>query len=133
MVVVRVVAAFIVVGLATVAGVMSVDGPAQRLSLVPASPAQIVPVHTTVADPPRNTAAPIAPRAAAYLEALRRENIPVEDVPTLLLVADSVCARRGDTTVPAQADRLMAAFPGRWRPQQAAVIVDCAIKLGCGS
>ncbi len=85
-----------------------------------------------MSDPSRNTAAPIGPRAAAYLDALKRESVPVEDIPTLLLVADSVCARRGDTTVLAQADRLMAAFPGRWRPQQAAIIVDCAIKLVCG-
>lgn len=85
-----------------------------------------------MADPSRNTAAPIGPRAATYLDALKRKSIPVVDIPTLLLVADSVCARRGDTTVPAQTDRLMAAFPGRWRPQQAAIIVDCAIKHVCG-
>jgi len=80
----------------------------------------------------RIAAAPIGPRAAAYLDALKRDSVPVEDIPTLLLVADSVCARQGDTTVPAQTDRLMAAFPGRWRPQQAAIIVDCAIKHACG-
>lgn len=85
-----------------------------------------------MADPSRNTAAPIGPRDAAYLDALKREGIPVEDIPTLLLVADSVCAQRGDTDMPAQTDRLMAAFPGRWGPQQAAIIVDCAIELVCG-
>jgi hypothetical protein len=129
---VRAVAAFIVVGLATVAGVASFHGPAQRPAIAPASPAQAVPANTTVADPSRSTAAPIGPRAAAYLDALKRERVPVEDIPTMLLVADSVCARRGDTNVPAQADRLMAAFPGRWRPQQAAIIVDSAIKHVCG-
>ncbi len=85
-----------------------------------------------MADPSRNAAAPIGPRAAAYLDALKQESVPVEDIPTLLLVADSVCARRGDTTVAAQADQLMAAFPGRWGPQQATIIVDCAIKNVCG-
>lgn len=50
----------------------------------------------------------------------------------MLLVADSVCARKSDTNVPAQAERLMAAFPGRWAPQQAAIIVDRAIEFVCG-
>ena len=85
-----------------------------------------------MADPSRKINAPIGPRAAAYLDALKRENIPVVDISTLLLVADSVCARQGDAGVPAQAERLMAAFPGRWTPQQAAVIVDRAIELVCG-
>ncbi|MGH3777441.1 MAG: DUF732 domain-containing protein [Pseudonocardiaceae bacterium] len=85
-----------------------------------------------MADPSRNTTAPIGPRAVAYLDALKRESVPVVDIPTLLLVADSVCAQQGDTNVAAQADRLMAAFPGQWRPQQAAIIVDCAIKHVCG-
>lgn len=84
------------------------------------------------ADPSRNIAAPIGPRAAAYLDALKRENIPVVDSPTLLLVADSVCARQSNTGVPAQVERLMAAFPGRWRAQQAAIIVNRAIELVCG-
>lgn len=51
---------------------------------------------------------------------------------TLLVVADSMCARRGDTSESAQADRLMTAFPGRWTQQQAVTIVDCASKLACG-
>ncbi|MGH4007203.1 MAG: DUF732 domain-containing protein [Pseudonocardiaceae bacterium] len=131
-VVVRVVAAFIVVGLATMAGVASFDGPTQRSSIAPAPPAQVVPASTTAADPSGDTTAPIGPRAAAYLDALKREGVPVEDISTLLFVADSVCARRGDTDVPTQADRLMAALPGRWTPQQAAIIVDSAIKLVCG-
>lgn len=131
-VVVRVVAAFIVVGLATVAGVASFDGPTQRASIAPASPPQIVATNTTVADPSRNTAAPVDPRAVAYLDALNRESIPVVDIPTLLLAANSVCAQQGETNVPAQADRLMAAFPGQWRPQQAAIIVDSAFKHVCG-
>jgi Protein of unknown function (DUF732) len=130
-VVVRVVAAFIVVGLATVAGVGSFHGPTQRPSITSAPPAQSVPANTTVAGPSSNTTAPISPRAAAYLDALKRESVPVEDTPTLLLVADSVCTRQDNTNVPAEADRLMAAFPGRWRPQQAATIVDCALKLVC--
>ncbi len=85
-----------------------------------------------MAEPSSNNAAPISPRAAAYLDALTRESVPVMDVPTLLLVADSVCARRGDINVPTQADRLMEAFPGRWTPQQAAIIVDGAITHVCG-
>ncbi len=128
----RVSAAFIVVGLATVAGVASVQGPTQRPSIATAAtPLQVAPAKPAGADPARNIAAPISPRTAAYLNALQREDISVVDIPTLLLVADSVCARQGDTTVPAQAERLMAAFPGRWRTQQAAVIVDSAIKLVC--
>lgn len=126
-VVVRVVAAFIVVGLATVAGVASFQGPTQRPSIAPAS----VPAHTTVTDPSRNIVAPSDQRAVAYFEALEREGVHMVDIPTLLLAADSVGVRRGDTTVPAQADQLMAAFPGRWEPQQAAVIVDRAIKHVC--
>ncbi|MGQ0715869.1 MAG: DUF732 domain-containing protein [Pseudonocardiales bacterium] len=118
--------------MATLAGVASFDGPTQRPSIGSASPARVVPANTTEADSSGDTAAPIGPRAAAYLDALQREGVPVEDIPTLLLVADGVCAQRGDTDVPAQADRLMAAFPGRWTPQQAAIIVDCAIKLVCG-
>jgi hypothetical protein len=129
-VVLRVTAAFIVVGLATVAGVASFQGPTQRPSIAAATPVQVAPAKPAGADP-RNIAAPIGSHAAAYLNALQREDISVVDIPTLLLVADSVCARQGDTTVPAQAERLMAAFPGRWRPQQAAVIVDSAIKLVC--
>lgn len=131
-VIVRVVAAFIVVGLATVAGVASFGGPTQRPSIALAPPAQIVSANTTVGGPSSSNAAEIDPRAAAYLEALEREGVPVVDVPTLLLVADSVCVRRGDTTVPAQADRLMTAFPGRWLPEQAAIVVDVAIKHVCG-
>ncbi|MGH3824516.1 MAG: DUF732 domain-containing protein [Pseudonocardiaceae bacterium] len=128
----RATAAFIVVGLATVAGVASFEGPTQRPSIAADTPLQVAPAKPAVADPTRSVAAPISPRAAAYLDALKRENIPIVDIPTLLLVADSVCARQGDTDVPAQAERLMAAFPGRWSSQQAAMIVDCAIKLVCG-
>ena len=84
-----------------------------------------------VTDSAGNTAAPISPRAVAYLDALKRESVPVVDIHTLLLVADSVCAQRGVTNVAAQADRLMATFPGRWTPQQATVIVDGAINLVC--
>lgn len=84
-----------------------------------------------VADPAGNIAAPISPRAAAYLNALQREDISVVDIPTLLLVADSVCARQNDSTMPAQAERLMVAFPGRWKPHEATVIVDSAIKHVC--
>ncbi len=131
-VIVRAVAAFIVVGLATAAGVASFHGPTQRPSIASAPPAaEVVSANTMAADPARNPAAPIDPRAATYLEALEREGVPAEDVPTLLLVADSVCIRRGDTTVPAQVDRLMTAFPGRWSAQQAAIIVDFAIKHVC--
>ena len=130
-VVVRVTAAFIVVGLATVAGVASFHGPTQRLPIAAATPLQIAAAEPKVADHSRNTTAPISPRATAYLDALKRENIPVEDIPTLLLVADSVCARRGNTNTQEQTDRLMAAFPGRWGPQQAATIVDCAIRFVC--
>jgi hypothetical protein len=128
-VVLRVAAAFVVVGLATVAGVASFHGPTQRSSIAAATPLQGAPA---VADLSRKINAPIGPRAAAYVDALKRENIPVVDVSTLLLVAGSVCARQGDVSVPAQAERLMAAFPGRWSPQQAAVIVDRAIELVCG-
>jgi hypothetical protein len=77
------------------------------------------------------TAAPIDPRAARYLDALKREGVPVVDTATLLFIADSVCTRRSDTSDSAQADRLMTAFPGRWTPKQAATIVDCANKLVC--
>lgn len=125
-------AAFIVVGLATVAGITSFHGPTQRPPIATATPLQVAPAKPAVADPTRNITAPIGPRAAAYLNALQREDIALVDIPTLLLVADSVCARQVDTAVPAQAERLMAAFPGRWRPQQAAIIVDSAIKLVCG-
>ena len=130
--VLRVAAAFVVVGLATVAGVASFHGPTQRSSIAAATPLQVAPAAPAVADLSRKINAPIGPRVAAYLDALKRENISVVDNSTLLLVADSVCARRGDADVPAQAERLMTAFPGRWRPQQAVVIVDRAIELVCG-
>ncbi|MGH3766511.1 MAG: DUF732 domain-containing protein [Pseudonocardiaceae bacterium] len=136
-VVLRVAAASMVVGLATVAGVTSFHGPTQRSAIAAASqaaasPVQVRPAAPVVVDSPKNIATPIAPRAAAYLDALKRDDIPVADIPTLLLVADSVCARQSDTNVSAQAERLMTAFPGRWRPQQAAIIVDRAIELVCG-
>ena len=128
-VVLRIAAAFIVIGLATMAGIVSFHGPTQRPAIATTSPAQAAPAG---ADSSANIAAPANPRVTAYLDALKRENIPVGDIPTLLLVADSVCARHGDTNVSAQAEQLMAAFPGRWRPQQAAIIVDRAIELICG-
>lgn len=131
-VVFRVAAAFIVVGLATVAGLTSFQGPTQRPSIAAVTPLQVAPAQPAIAGPAKNIAAPISPRAEAYLNALQRDGIAVVDIPTLLFVADSVCARQTDTTGPAQTERLMAAFPGRWTPQQAAVIVDSAIKHFCG-
>lgn len=124
-------AAFLVVGLATVAGVASFQGPTQRPSIAVTTPLQVAPAAPKVTDPSKNIADPTGPRAAAYLDALNREHIPTADIPTLMLVADSVCARQGDTTVPTQSERVMAAFPGRWNSQQAAAIVDSAIKLVC--
>ncbi|MGH3815759.1 MAG: hypothetical protein ACRDUV_25475 [Pseudonocardiaceae bacterium] len=62
---------------------------------------------------PTTTAGPIDSGTAAYLDALKRKSIPLEDTTTLLVVADNVCTRRGDTSDSAQADRLMTAFPGR--------------------
>jgi hypothetical protein len=131
-VVLRVAAAFIIVGLATAAGVASFQGPTQRSAIATATPVQDARAAPTAVDSARNAAAPVNPRTAAYLDALKRADINVADIPTLLLVADSVCARQGDAGVPAQAERLIAAFPGRWTPQQAAVIVDQAIKIVCG-
>ncbi|MGH3888407.1 MAG: DUF732 domain-containing protein [Pseudonocardiaceae bacterium] len=81
---------------------------------------------------PTTTAGPIDLGAAAYLDALKREGVPREDTATLLVAADSVCSRRGDTSESAQTDRLMTAFPGRWTPQQAVTTGDCASKLACG-
>lgn len=81
---------------------------------------------------PTTTAAPSDPRADKYLDALKREGVPLDDTATLLVIADSLCTRRSDTSDSAQADRLMTAFPGRWTPKQAATIVDCASQLGCG-
>ena len=130
-VVLRIAAGLIVVGLATAAGVASSHGPTQRSAIPAASPLQLAPAAPIVAGSSRSIAAPIGSRAAAYLDALKRENVPVVDIPTLLLVADSVCARQGDTNPPVQAERLMAAFPGRWSPQQAAIIVHHAIELVC--
>ena len=130
-VVLRVTAASIVVGLATVAGAVSFHGPTQRSPISAVSSAQAGPAAPIVADSSRNNAVPISQRTTAYLDALKRENIPVTDIPTLLLVADSVCARQRDTNASAQAERLMAAFPGRWVPQQAAIIVNRAIELVC--
>lgn len=127
----RATAAFIVVGLATVAGVASFQGPTQRPSIAVTTPLPIAPAAPKVADHAGNIAVPIGPRAAAYLDALNREQIPDVDIPTLLFVADSVCARQGEITVPTQTERVMAAFPGRWSSQQAATIVDRAIKLVC--
>lgn len=130
----RATAAFIVVGLATVAGVASFQGPTQRPSIAVTTPLPIAPAAPKapkVADQAGNVAVPIGPRVAAYLDALNREQIPDVDIPTLLLVADSVCARQGEITVPTQTDRVMAAFPGRWNSQQATTIVDWAVKLVC--
>ena len=131
--VVRVTAAFIVVGLATLAGVASFSGPTQRPPIAAASALRVPTEKPKVADHARNNTTQISPRATAYLDGLKRENIAVEDVPTLLLVADSVCARQGDTNMQVQADRLMAAFPGRWERQQAAIIVNCAVKFVCAA
>ncbi|MGH3693635.1 MAG: DUF732 domain-containing protein [Pseudonocardiaceae bacterium] len=115
------------------AGVASFQGPTQRAPIATTPPLQVTPAgRPAVVHPSRNTAAPIGSHATAYLDALERENILVVDIPTLLLVADSVCARQGDTDVPAQAERLTEAFPGRWRPEQAAIIVNYAIKFVCG-
>lgn len=132
MAVVRVAAAFIVVGLATAAGVASFQGPTQRAPIATATPLQVPPVERSpVVHPSRNTTAPIGSHATAYLNALEQANIPVVDIPMLLFVADSVCARQGDTDVPAQAERLTEAFPGRWRPEQATIIVNHAITFAC--
>jgi len=131
-VVLRVAAAFVVIGLATVAGIASFPGPTQRPPIAAASPVQGALPAPIVADSSSTAPAQTDPRAATYLDALKRENIPVLDIPTLLLVADSVCARQSDTNASVQAQRLMAAFPGRWKPQQAAIIVDRAIELVCG-
>jgi Protein of unknown function (DUF732) len=124
-------AAFVVLGLATAAGIASFQGPTQRPSITAPSSNQVITAGPTVVNPPGNTTTQIGPRATAFLEALNRENIPIADTHTLLLVADSICARKSDTTVQAQAERLMTAFPGRWNSQQAVTIVDYAIKLVC--
>lgn len=46
---------------------------------------------------------------------LRREGALLKDTATLLVIADSVCTRRGDTSDSVHADRLMT-FPGRQPP-----------------
>lgn len=63
---------------------------------------------------------------------LKRKGVALEDTATLLVVVDSVCTRRGDTSDSAEADRLMTAFPGRWTQPQAGTVGDCASKLACG-
>ncbi|HET9254327.1 MAG TPA: DUF732 domain-containing protein [Pseudonocardiaceae bacterium] len=110
---------------------MSFKGPSQRSVIAAPTSLQAARAAPAALDSARNPA-PMSARTAAYLDALRREDINVADVPTLLLVADSVCSRQNDADAPAQADRLIAAFPGRWTPRQAAVIVDRAIKNVCG-
>lgn len=68
--------------------------------------------------------------AAAYLDAPKKEGVHLEDTATLLIVADSVCTWRSDTSESAQAERLLTAFPGQ-STQQAVTIIDCARKLAC--
>lgn len=53
---------------------------------------------------------------------LNRKGVPLEDTATLLVCADSVCTRRGDTSNSARVERLMTAFPGQRTQQQASTI-----------
>jgi hypothetical protein len=109
------------VGITTVGVISAHHAPVRVL----AAPAPLPPAPPVSLPPPD--------KSPQYFEALNRAQIPTaaSDHETLLDIANSVCNARTRTSDLQQANRIVAAHPGKWTQQQATTIVDVAIDSYC--
>lgn len=95
------------------------------------------PVRVLAAPAPLPSAPPVPPpppdKSPQYFEALNRALIPTatSDHEALVEIANSVCNARARANDLQQANRIVAAHPGKWTQQQATTIVDVAIDSYC--